>query len=181
MIDIKTCIKCGSSLPKKNKTGKCRKCYKTDYEKAYCSNRYKVDKMFSDKQKQRVLSYNKEHKLERLAYNRQYRSTREQKDINFKLSNYLRSRLTHAVRGKNIGSAVRDLGCTIEELKAHLESKFLPGMSWDNYGRTGWHIDHIVPISSFDLTVLEELKKACHYTNLQPLWAKDNIIKRNNL
>jgi hypothetical protein len=50
------------------------------------------------------------------------------------------------------GSAVKDLGCSIEELKIYLESKFLPGMSWDNWSPDGWHIDHIKPLSKFDLT-----------------------------
>jgi len=75
------------------------------------------------------------------------------------------------------GSAVRDLGCSIDELKQHLESKFLPGMTWNNYGRFGWHIDHIRPLSQFDLTNPEQLKIACHYTNLQPLWWRDNLSK----
>jgi hypothetical protein len=69
------------------------------------------------------------------------------------------------------------LGCSIEFLKAHLESKFQPGMSWDNWSHKGWHVDHIVPISAFDLTDEAQLKQACHYTNLQPLWAKDNLKK----
>ena len=68
------------------------------------------------------------------------------------------------------------LGCTIEEARAHLESQFQPGMSWGNHGK--WHIDHIRPCASFgDMTSLEEQKKCCHYTNLQPLWALDNILK----
>lgn len=74
---------------------------------------------------------------------------------------------------------MRDLGCTIEELKAHLESLFKPGMTWDNWGHTGdvWHLDHIIPLASFDLTDPEQVKLACHYTNLQPLWATENLQK----
>ena len=75
------------------------------------------------------------------------------------------------------GSAVKDLGCSIEYLKAYLEGQFEPGMTWDNWGRRGWHIDHIRPLASFDLTDPEQFKQAVHYTNLQPLWAKDNLKK----
>ena len=72
-------------------------------------------------------------------------------------------------------SAVRDLGCTIPELMAHLERQFQPGMTWDNYGE--WHIDHVKPLASFDLTDRLQFLAACHFTNLQPLWGPDNIAK----
>jgi hypothetical protein len=99
-------------------------------------------------------------------------------DINFRLKESLRARLRRAIHGGwKSGSAVRDLGCTIDELKAHLESQFEPGMSWDNWAFDGWHIDHIVPLASFDLTDRAQFKKACHYTNLQPLWAEENMKK----
>ena len=92
------------------------------------------------------------------------------------IKDVLRSRLNSAIkRDQKSGSAVKDLGCTIEELKLYLESQFEDNMSWDNHGE--WHIDHIKPLASFDLTNEEELKKACNYTNLQPLWAKDNLKK----
>lgn len=98
--------------------------------------------------------------------------------VNAHLADVLRSRLNKAIRrGLRLGSAVDDLGCSIDELKMHLESKFQSGMGWNNYGPKGWHIDHIKPFKSFDLTNEQELKKACHYTNLQPLWAKDNWSK----
>lgn len=116
------------------------------------------------------------------AKNSLYIKNRQKTDLNFKLTRLLRSRLYHSLKkSQKSGSAVRDLGCSIEELRAHLEAKFQPGMSWDNYGQFGWHIDHIVPLCSFDLSVPEELKKACHYTNLQPLWWQDNLSKGSNL
>jgi len=101
-------------------------------------------------------------------------------DPNFKLQGSLRSRLRNALKGNyKSGSAVRDLGCSIESFKAYLESKFQTGMTWDNHGQYGWHIDHIKPLSSFDLTDRKQLLEACHYTNLQPLWAADNLSKYN--
>lgn len=88
----------------------------------------------------------------------------------------LRRRLNNALKNKQkSGSAIKDLGCTIVEFMIHIESKFQLGMSWDNYGK--WHIDHIKPLSKFDLTKRAELLEACHYSNLQPLWAKDNLSK----
>jgi hypothetical protein len=62
-------------------------------------------------------------------------------------------------------------------LKQHLENQFQSGMNWKTYGKYGWHIDHIIPLSSAKTE--KELYKLCHYTNLQPLWAKDNLIKGN--
>ena len=63
------------------------------------------------------------------------------------------------------------------ELVTYIEKLFVDGMSWDNYGPTGWHIDHIKPCASFDLTNQDEQRQCFHYTNLQPLWAADNIRK----
>jgi hypothetical protein len=107
---------------------------------------------------------------------------RRKTDVNFKIACNLRSRISTAVRkGFKSGSAVRDLGCSIEELKSYFIPMFYMNpetgeiMSWDNYGE--WHIDHIKPLISFDLTDREQCLKACHYTNLQPLWAKENIAK----
>lgn len=79
-------------------------------------------------------------------------------------------------KNRKTGSAVRDLGCSIKELKQRLESQFQPGMTWDNYG-VYWHIDHIVPLASFNLTNREELLKACHFSNLQPLTVRENLKK----
>jgi hypothetical protein len=107
---------------------------------------------------------------------RLYQNKRSKEDIGFRLAKILRSRLATALR-KNIknGSAVRDLGCSLLELKHHLESKFVCGMSWENYGK--WHIDHIKPLSKFNLEDRNQLLEACNYKNLQPLWALDNLKK----
>jgi hypothetical protein len=113
-------------------------------------------------------------KISQALYDR-YGSTPENK----RLARNLRGRLNKALHGNyKAGSAVNDLGCSIAELKQHLESQFKPGMSWDNYGRNGWHIDHITPLCRFNLQDEIEFKKACHFTNLQPLWAGDNLEKR---
>ena len=73
------------------------------------------------------------------------------------------------------------LGCSGDECRKYLEAKWLPGMSWDNWSLHGWHIDHVKPLSSFDLSDRVQLLEACHYTNLQPLWAKDNLRKGSKL
>jgi hypothetical protein len=111
-----------------------------------------------------------------------YFKNKKKTDIQFKLSCNLRVRLNSAINNNyKAGSAVKDLGCSIEEFKSYLESKFQSGMSWDNWTTDGWHIDHIKPLASFDLTDRNQLLEACHYTNLQPLWAKDNIIKSDKI
>ena len=103
-------------------------------------------------------------------------------DINYKLCRILRNRISKAIKyNYKAGSSVKDLGCTIEELKAHLKSLFQPGMTWDNWTIDGWHIDHIIPLASFDLTDREQFLKANHYTNLQPLWAEDNLSKGDKI
>lgn len=97
---------------------------------------------------------------------------------NFRLAQNLRTRLNMAIRyDTKVGSAVTDLGCSIDEFKLYLETKFQPGMNWDNWSKDGWHIDHIKPLSSFDLSDLEQFKEATHYSNMQPLWAVDNLKK----
>jgi len=95
--------------------------------------------------------------------------------INIRIKNSLRSRLYAFVKGKNANSSFEFVGCSIDELKKHLSSQFTEGMSWKNYGE--WHIDHIKPCSSFDLSIEEQQHKCFHYSNLQPLWAKDNLKK----
>jgi hypothetical protein len=99
-------------------------------------------------------------------------------DSDFKMRHNLRQRLKRVIK-KNFAlksnSTEKLLGCKFIEVKKHLESKFLPTMTWENYGQY-WHIDHIIPCASFDLTKEEEQQKCFNYTNLQPLFAVTTII-----
>jgi len=114
-----------------------------------------------------------EHKEQRARYRREHSPSPAQK-----LASRLRSRFRHALKNKSKrGSAIALLGCTIDELIARFDGLFTDGMTWENQGE--WHIDHIKPLSKFDLENPQELAVACHYTNLQPLWAFDNISKSN--
>lgn len=95
----------------------------------------------------------------------------------YKIARILRARLYNALyvnKTKKTYSTFNLLGCTVEELKTYLENMWLPGMSWDNHTLNGWHIDHIKPVNTFDLTDPEQQKQCFHYTNLRPLWSFDN-------
>ena len=143
-----------------------------------CSKKYydANPEKYRDKQKLNRVKFKDYYK----AYWKRYRKERYASDPIHRLSDILRSRLSSAIRYKRkSGSSVKDMGCSLEQLLKYLESKFEVGMSWDNWGE--WHIDHIRPLVSFDLEDREQFLQACHYTNLQPLWAKDNMSKGSRL
>lgn len=99
-----------------------------------------------------------------------------------KLAAYYRKRVYSALKKceNTIKYKTQDiLGCDYTFLKSYLESLFKPGMSWENYGQ--WHVDHIISCCTFNLTDESQLKKCFNYKNLQPLWAKDNLIKSKKL
>jgi len=120
-------------------------------------------------------------------YRKKNRKTITQKDIErrktdpiHKLKHTMNSRLRMFLKTKNLSKRNKTfsvIGCTPIELKEHLENKFVSGMSWENQGE--WHIDHIIPLSSAQTE--DEIYELCHYTNLQPLWAEDNLKKSNKL
>ena len=118
---------------------------------------------------------------------RVYENNKYRNDIEFRLSRVLRSRLNKALRryinnGKEKSIHTLDLvGCTLSELKKHLESLFLPGMTWNNWGVDGWHIDHYLPFGAFDVSKEEILKEICHFSNLKPMWATENHKKGKKL
>ena len=183
---------CGNNLEKSfvKKDGtiiykdKCRSCRGRKIDPI---KQYEYKKEWFNKNRERELNKQKEwrnnnqdtvkrHAIKNREKRNIYYKQKIKTDINFKLTKYLRTRLYNAIKNnQKSGSAIKDLGCSILDLKKHLESKFQPNMTWDNYGE--WHIDHIEPLSKYNLENREELLKVCHYSNLQPLWALDNLIK----
>lgn len=136
----------------------------------------------SDKIKVRVLQNQKDKpelaraRVRKWKHKTNYDTVRLQSNIQARIAHNLRTRLRSAIHNnQKVGSAVRDLGCSIDCLKKRLEAKFQPGMSWLNYG--AWHIDHVKPLDSFDLTDHGQFLRAVNYTNLQPLWKADNLRK----
>ena len=201
-IALKTCPKCKVEKPgevfgkhkakKDGLQGWCKGCVFL-YHETHKEQKVAYDKLYREDHKEQKAAngkiYRESHKEQRAAYyeaNKEQRAAKQKQrrltDPRFKLSVNLRCRLHDALKGNyKAGSAVRDCGCSMEALRLYLESKFQPGMTWANWGINGWHIDHIRPLSSFDLTDREQFLKACHYTNLQPLWAKDNLSKGDRI
>ena len=124
--------------------------------------------------------HNQENKDKVLKYKRDFAKNQCDESIDHRIRRNLRARLRSAIKNKcKKGSAVRDLGCSILDLIAYLENKFYNNMTWDNYGkgRDKWQVDHIIPLSKFNLEDKEEFLKATHYTNLQPLWFNEHSVK----
>lgn len=124
--------------------------------------------------KDRISNYKKNNRQKLNEYRKNLIKTNQ----NFALSERIRSRIGKLLRISNIKkthSSIDLLGCSINFLKNYLESKFTQGMTWENRGNNGWHIDHIKPCASFDLSDPEQQKRCFHYTNLQPLWATREI------
>lgn len=116
-------------------------------------------------------------------YFREYQKSRRA-DENFRILHCLRSRLLSAFEltgAKKCASTLELVGCDIGHLKKYLESQFTEGMTWENHSKDGWHIDHVIPCSKFDLSCHEHQRVCFHFTNLQPLWAKDNCRKHATL
>lgn len=132
------------------------------------------------KHKHKRVEYNISNRDKKREYNRKYFNDRKRTDVNFKIAINLRNRLRIAIKNnQKAGSAVNDLGCSIKEFKEYLEQQFTEGMCWDNYGfgDNKWNIDHITPLHMVDLTNREQFLKVCNYTNLRPMWQKDNFSR----
>src|ERR1051326_9408232 len=113
---------------------------------------------------------------------REYMRKRRATEPEYKILCLRRARAKAALRVRNAKKADKThalLGCTPKELRLHLEKQFQPGMTWANHGLYGWHMDHIRPCASFDLTDPEQQRQCFHYTNLQPMWAMENWRKND--
>lgn len=148
------------------------------------SNWPKKNKEYYEKNRKALLEqkkeYYKKNKIKILAYHKKYERHQLKTNPIFRLRKNVRRRLHLALKGAYKPDTTQNIvGCDWDFLKKHLESLFKSGMSWDNYGYYGWHVDHIIPLSEFDLTDPMQFKKAMHYTNLQPLWMEENLAKKN--
>ena len=155
------------------------------YKERHRSAIQKKDAAYYAAHKEELKRQRKQHFLSNPDAARQCRKARHQKYMKlpeFRMKRNIRTRIWESLNGKHKTDKTLQLtGCSVPELIKHLESKFTEGMSWDNYGRNGWHIDHIKPCISFDLSNPEEQRRCFHYTNLQPLWEFDNLSKNDQL
>jgi hypothetical protein len=157
-----------------------------DYHKEWVGKNKESDKLRKqihyelnrEKYIQQSTDYRKNNKDRVNQVVRDYRKKRFTEDEVFKMTFNVRKRVRDILKLK--GELKKDatfelIGCSPKELVQHLQTQFTNGMSWENYGE--WHIDHIIPLSS--AKTIDDIKRLCHYTNLQPLWAKDNLKKSN--
>jgi len=156
------------------------------YQKYYIENKDKLLKQSYDRNKanpERKKEYDKKWKSENKgkvnSYSRKHHK-KNQVDILYRLKRNIQTRTSQFIRNKGLIRNKRTidiLGCSIPFLYKHLEEQFTDGMNWDNYG--DWHVDHIIPLSSAETE--ERMYELGVYTNLQPLWAKENLSKGNKI
>ena len=153
-----------------------------DYSKQYRLDNYaeslEREKQYRLNNPEKVKKNQKRWDLDNAEQRKEYRKRRYHEDPQFKIMAILRTRLVQSLKGNSkSASTVELLGCTSVEFKDHLESQFTEGMTWDNHGTHGWHMDHIRPCASFDLKDPIQQQECFHWTNFQPLWAADNWSK----
>jgi hypothetical protein len=142
-----------------------------EYQKRY-------NELNADKVRIRSKRYTDSVKNRRNAYERE----RRKKDLGHRFLFNARARISTVIKRGNGSKSIKTkelLGCSIPHLKKHLEKQFTKGMTWENYG--DWHIDHIIPCASFDLTDPIQQRQCFHFTNLQPLWAEENLRKSDRI
>ena len=190
-MEVKVCKKCKEEKCvmqfRKNKSVKsglrseCKAC-QNEYNRKWNEENREKQREHSRKSKVKNREHQRkwrEENRERLReYKRKWLKNGTPAAKNYRIAINLRRRVNGVINGAYKSAPTLELlGCSIEELKQHIEAQFAEGMIWDNYGKDGWHIDHIKPCASFDLTDPEQQRQCLHYTNLQPLFAEDNLSK----
>ncbi len=149
-----------------------------EYEQRNAEKIAKRKKIYYQKNKEKIKLKEKNYYKNNKEIKNKYARNRRKIDLNFKIRCNLGSRITKVIKGKYKSAHTMELlGCNIEDFKSHIESQFTVGMTWENYGFKGWHIDHIIPCDSFDLTNESQQRICFNYKNLQPLWWLDNLSK----
>ena len=186
-----TCQKCGEIIRRHNKMGMCwrhknfsiyvkerrKQKYKENREEIRRKNNEYIARPEVRAKKQNYdMEYRKRNakKIDSRVY--KWRTKRMERDPLFKFKERLKSRMYSAFRALGEKKPIRSmlmLGASMEQIRKHIESQFTDGMAWENYGK--WHADHVIPLSSAQTK--EEMVRLCHYMNLQPLWAIDNLRK----
>jgi len=148
------------------------------YRKKYADKRRAYNKEYQEHNRDKIRAQKKIY-MQRPEVKERYNKRQRQRrgcDVNFRLRQNLSQRLYYALKGKTKSKKTLELlGCSVEQLKRHLEKQFKPGMTWENKGK--WDVDHILPCASFDLSDPYQQKQCFHYSNLQPLWSSDNRSK----
>lgn len=189
------CIKHGHVGDRFTSGGKCFQCHlmkdkthKKEYDakrnKDKCEEIRKKRIEYYNKNKEKIANYSKDWNRNNIERRRQissnHKANKRLQSSVYVLSERMRARIRYAII--NTGSTKKTstekiLGCSFEELKRHIEKQFYDGMSWEKISNI--HIDHIVPVSSGKTE--EDVLMLCHFTNLRPLWAKDNMSKGNKM
>lgn len=160
---------------RKNNPEKCKEYY-TRYTSKNKDKLRKRRKMWAEENQDYFKNYKQNNKRQHSEYMIKYNKKKREEDPLFKLKCNLRNRVRIALKSKKLNKnnkLLNTIGCSLDELKLHIEKQFTKGMTWDNYGE--WHIDHIIPL--YTGKTEEEIYKLNHYSNLQPLWAYDHFLK----
>jgi hypothetical protein len=173
---IKKYLEKNKHMSSKERTQKYRE--KEEWREKFKESRkkYYLNNIDQERKKRREYYYNNKEKERKK--NDKWRKNKLINDGFFRMKRRLRERIRNYMKGKHIGKKTKDIiGLEYDEFKTYISDKFTDGMCWDNYGK--WHLDHIIPLC--EAKNEEELFKLNHYTNLQPLWAEDNIKKNRKL
>jgi len=152
------------------------------YDCKICSSLF--NKNYNQKNKVKNSTQSKIYREKNKDRRKSYLLGKRETDIGFKLKGNVRTRIIDALKPTGLiktAKAMDLLGCSIDHFKSYLENQFKQGMTWKNYGFYGWHMDHIRPCSSFNLADPEQQRECFHYSNMQPLWAEDNLSKGSKI